>query len=72
MAKGTPQLSPQLVTAREELGAVLTAQKDSEKQITLEDKLQVIDRLIKMEALEHKIRGNRAGAAFDDDEEEGA
>jgi len=65
-------LSPQLIQAREELGAIIGATKDDSKNLTLEDKLQVIDRLIKMEALEHKIRGNRAGSAFDDLEEEGA
>jgi hypothetical protein len=63
-------LSAQLLQAREELGAIIGATKDEGKNLTLEDKLQVIDRLIKMEALEHKIRGNRAGAAFDEDEEE--
>jgi hypothetical protein len=67
MKKGT-QLSPALSAAREELQKMLG--DESELALPMEDKLQVIDRLIKIEALEHKMGIGKAGSAFDDEGEE--
>ena len=44
--------------------------KVSESSLIMEDKLQVIDRLIKIEALEHKMGTGKAGAAFDEEGDE--
>jgi hypothetical protein len=41
----------------------------SENSLIMEDKLQVIDRLIKIEALEHKMGLGKSGSAFDEGEE---
>jgi hypothetical protein len=35
--------------------------------LSMEQRLQVIDRLIKIEALEHKMGTGKAGSAFEDD-----
>lgn len=72
MKKGT-QLSPELGQARKELNNMLVATQvvegETVPRLTMEDRLLVIDRLIKIEALEHKMGIGRAGSAFDDDEE---
>lgn len=69
MGKGTPQkLSPGLEAARSQLTSYLQEEEKS-KQLTMEDKLSVIDRLIKIEALEFKVTGVKSGSAFDDEEE---
>ena len=59
-----PKLSPALETARSELQDSLKS-KDG---LAMEDKLSVIDRLIKIEALEHKMGIGKAGSAFDEDD----
>lgn len=71
MSKGTSKtLSPGVLAARELLSGYIDVSKDDGKLITMEDKLAIIDRLIKIEALEFKMTGQKSGAAFDDEDEE--
>jgi hypothetical protein len=49
---------------------MLTTDKGKDQLLLMEDKLQVIDRLIKIEALEHKMGVGKAGSAFDEGEDE--
>ncbi len=73
MSSNKPQLSPQLTTARDDLQSMLiekTKNPESGKDVpslSMEQRLQVIDRLIKIEALEHKMGTGKAGSAFEDD-----
>jgi hypothetical protein len=68
MTKKGTQLSPALSAARDELQNMLAATgTGGAPPLLMEDKLQVIDRLIKIEALEHKMGTGKAGSAFDDD-----
>ena len=66
MTKKGTQLSPALSAARDELQSMLSSKN---VDLLMEDKLQVIDRLIKIEALEHKMGTGKAGSAFDEEEE---
>jgi hypothetical protein len=63
-----PKLSPALETARSELEKLLKPTSGGAEGLAMEDKLLVIDRLIKIEALEHKMGIGKAGSAFDDDD----
>lgn len=65
----TPEkkLSQGLEAARSQLAAYLTVEAKSQA-LTMEDRLTIIDRLIKIEALEFKISGVKSGSAFDEPE----
>jgi hypothetical protein len=69
MSKKGTQLSPALTAARDELQNMLAGKEAAGlgPPLLMEDKLQVIDRLIKIEALEHKMGTGKAGSAFDED-----
>lgn len=69
VAKGDTQLSPELVAARkllaQQLAPTAPAEGKSEEKLGLEDQLQVIDRLIKIELLEHRLGQGKSGSGFD-------
>lgn len=58
-----------MVKARESLAKRLT-DNETTGNLSLDDELAIVDRLLKINAHENRLAKGKAGSAFDDDEEE--